>query len=99
MSAQQPCPNARHTFVLASTLRKLLVGLGISIMRCVDVPELSDAVQTEVKRRWPLVTTENLGELTDFVGFREDFFRIFGFGVAGVDYDAEVNPQSIEPLG
>lgn len=65
----------------------------------VDVPELSDAVQTEVKRRWPLVTTENLGELTDFVGFREDFFRIFGFGVAGVDYDAEVSPQSIEPLG
>lgn len=64
----------------------------------VDVPELSDPVQTEVKRRWPLVSTENLGELTDFAGFREDFFRIFGFGVDGVDYDAEVDPQSIEPL-
>jgi len=65
----------------------------------IDVPELSDAVQTEVKRRWPLVTTDNLDELTDFAGFREDFFRIFGFGVDGVDYDAEVDPQSIEPLG
>jgi enoyl-[acyl-carrier protein] reductase/trans-2-enoyl-CoA reductase (NAD+) len=64
----------------------------------VDVPELSDAVQTEVKRRWPMVTTENLDELTDFAGFREDFFRIFGFGVDGVDYDAEVDPQSIERL-
>jgi enoyl-[acyl-carrier protein] reductase/trans-2-enoyl-CoA reductase (NAD+) len=64
----------------------------------VDVPELSDPVQDEVKRRWPLVTTENLDELTDFAGFRADFFRIFGFGVDGVDYDAEVDPQSIEPL-
>lgn len=64
----------------------------------VDVPELSEPVQTEVKRRWPLVSTENLDELTDFAGFRADFFRIFGFGVPGVDYDAEVDPQSIEPL-
>ena len=63
----------------------------------VDVPELSDPIQDEVKRRWPLVTTENLDELTDFAGFRADFFRIFGFGVDGVDYDAEVDPQSIEP--
>ena len=65
----------------------------------VDAPELSDPVQTEVKRRWPLVTTENLDELTDFAGFRADFLRIFGFGVDGVDYDAEVDPQSIERIG
>lgn len=64
----------------------------------VDDLELSDAVQNEVKRRWPLVTTENLGELADFAGFRYDFLRIFGFGVSGIDYEAEVDPQSIEPL-
>ncbi|HSG88932.1 MAG TPA: bifunctional NADH-specific enoyl-ACP reductase/trans-2-enoyl-CoA reductase, partial [Pseudomonadales bacterium] len=61
--------------------------------------ELSDEVQDEVKRRWPLVTTENLDELTDFAGFRADFLRIFGFGIDGVDYDAEVDPQSIEVQG
>lgn len=59
--------------------------------------ELSDAVQDEVKRRWPLVTTESLNELSDFEGFQHDFLRIFGFGVPGVDYDAEVDPQSIHP--
>lgn len=63
----------------------------------VDDLELSEQVQDEVKRRWPLVTTENLDDLTDFAGFRYDFLRIFGFGVPGVDYDAEVDPQSIEP--
>ncbi|TVS16037.1 MAG: trans-2-enoyl-CoA reductase family protein [Gammaproteobacteria bacterium] len=65
----------------------------------VDDLELSDAVQDEVKRRWPQVTTHNLDELTDFAGFRYDFLRIFGFGVPGIDYDAEVDPQSIEPQG
>lgn len=70
---------------------------GVGRMR-VDATELSDPVQTEVKRRWPLVSTDNLDELTDFAGFRADFLRIFGFGVDGVDYDAEVDPQSIERL-
>jgi enoyl-[acyl-carrier protein] reductase/trans-2-enoyl-CoA reductase (NAD+) len=61
----------------------------------VDLMELADSVQDEVKRRWPIVTTENLDELGDLQGFREDFLRIFGFGIDGVDYDAEVDPLSI----
>lgn len=58
----------------------------------VDDVELSAAVQDEVKRRWPLVSTENLGELADLDGFRADFLRIFGFGIAGVDYESEQDP-------
>lgn len=58
----------------------------------VDDVELSPAVQDEVKRRWPLVTTENLEELADLEGFRSDFLKIFGFGIDGVDYDAEQDP-------
>jgi enoyl-[acyl-carrier protein] reductase/trans-2-enoyl-CoA reductase (NAD+) len=58
----------------------------------VDDVELSGAVQDEVKRRWPLVTTENLDELADLEGFRADFLKIFGFGLSGVDYEAEQDP-------
>ena len=58
-----------------------------------DDLELADAVQQEVQRRWPLVTTENLDELGDLEGYREDFLRIFGFGFDGVDYDADVDPM------
>ena len=61
----------------------------------VDDQELSDAVQGAVKQRWPQVTTENLPQLGDLEGFRQDFLRIFGFGIAGVDYDAEVDPLGI----
>jgi enoyl-[acyl-carrier protein] reductase/trans-2-enoyl-CoA reductase (NAD+) len=62
----------------------------------VDDLELAEVVQTEVKRRWPLVDTDNLRELGDLAGFREDFLKIFGFGIQGVDYDAEVDPQRID---
>lgn len=57
-----------------------------------DDVELSDAVQQEVQRRWPEVTTDNLDELGDLSGFREDFLKIFGFGFDGVDYEADVDP-------
>ena len=58
----------------------------------VDDWELADEIQDEVRRRWPLVTTENLDELADLKGFREDFLKIFGFGFDGVDYDADQDP-------
>jgi enoyl-[acyl-carrier protein] reductase/trans-2-enoyl-CoA reductase (NAD+) len=58
----------------------------------VDDLELKEDIQDEVRRRWSLVTTENLAELGDLGGFREDFLKIFGFGFAGVDYEAEQDP-------
>ena len=54
--------------------------------------ELSQPVQEEVVRRWPLVATDNLHELGDLDGVRNDFLGIFGFGVDGVDYEADVDP-------
>jgi len=57
-----------------------------------DDIELLPDIQAEVRRRWALVNTSNLAELGDLSGFREDFLRIFGFGFAGVDYEAEVDP-------
>ena len=61
----------------------------------VDDLELAETVQAEVKRRWPVVDTQNLPELGDLAGFRADFLKIFGFGIEGVNYDAEVDPQRI----
>ena len=60
-----------------------------------DDLELSEPVQNEILRRWPLVSTENLPELGDLAGFKADFLNIFGFGFSGVDYDADVNPAAL----
>ncbi|MEH6470743.1 MAG: enoyl-ACP reductase FabV [Halopseudomonas sp.] len=55
--------------------------------------ELRDEVQDACLAIWPQVTTENLRDLTDYQGYKDEFLRLFGFGIEGVDYDADVNPQ------
>lgn len=65
----------------------------------VDDWELDEGIQNEVRRRWPLVTTENLADLADLDGFRQDFLKIFGFGFDGVDYEAEQDPTLGRPVG
>jgi len=54
--------------------------------------ELRDDVQNACREIWPAVTTENLRELTDYQGYKDEFLRLFGFGIEGVDYDADVDP-------
>lgn len=55
--------------------------------------ELRDDVQQKCREIWPQVTTENLRDLTDYTAYKEEFLKLFGFGVDGVDYDADVNPD------
>ena len=58
-----------------------------------DYKELAPEIQNEVAALWDKVTDDNLYELTDFSGYKSDFLRLFGFGVEGVDYEADVNPE------
>ncbi len=58
-----------------------------------DYKELAPEVQDKVESLWNAVTTENLSELTDFAGYKHEFLRLFGFEIAGVDYDADVSPK------
>jgi len=55
-----------------------------------DDRELRPAVQAEIQTLWPQVTTENLRALTDFAGYQQEFRRLFGFEVEGVDYERPV---------
>ncbi|KAF1028835.1 MAG: Enoyl-[acyl-carrier-protein] reductase [NADH] [Burkholderia plantarii] len=62
-----------------------------------DYKELDPQVQAKVLAQWDTVTNENLYELTDFTGYKHEFLRLFGFEIAGVDYDADVNPDIAIP--
>ena len=57
----------------------------------VDDWEMREDVQAEISELWKKATTENLAELGDLEGYSNEFFKLFGFKVDGVDYDADVN--------
>jgi len=59
----------------------------------VDDWEMRPEIQDAISAIWPKVTTENLAELTDIAGYRTEFLKMFGFGLSGIDYDAEVEPH------
>lgn len=54
--------------------------------------ETNDATQAKIEKLWDEVTQENFHELTDYAGYHSDFLKLFGFGIEGVDYDADVDP-------
>nr|WP_294932166.1 enoyl-ACP reductase FabV [uncultured Flavobacterium sp.] len=57
----------------------------------IDDWEMRDDVQEKVAKLWVEATTENLSEIGDLAGYKNDFLNLFGFGFAGVDYNAEAN--------
>lgn len=59
----------------------------------IDDWEMGEEVQAAVADAWENVTTENLSELSDFSGYKDEFLRLFGFGIEGVDYESDTNPE------
>ena len=57
-----------------------------------DYKEIEPHVQAEVEKLWANINDENLFEISDMQGYKDEFLRLFGFGIDGVDYDADVNP-------
>jgi len=62
----------------------------------VDDWEMLPEIQAQVPAIWQQITTENLAELSDIAGYRSEFLRLFGFGLPGINYEAEVEPH--QPL-
>lgn len=57
----------------------------------IDDLEMREDVQSEVDKLWNQVTTENIEQISDIEGYRNDFFNLFGFNYDSIDYDAETN--------
>jgi len=57
-----------------------------------DNLEMLPEIQAEVDEKWAKISTESLHELTDFKGYQKEFLKLFGFGLPGVDYEADVDP-------
>ena len=62
-----------------------------------DDYEMADAVQAAVRDRWEQVTEQGYRQILDVDGYQREFLRLFGFGMPGVDYGAEVDPEVAIP--
>jgi enoyl-[acyl-carrier protein] reductase/trans-2-enoyl-CoA reductase (NAD+) len=62
----------------------------------IDDWEMEAEVQKAVAELWPEVSTENLEQISDIRGYRAEFLRLFGFGLEGINYEAEADP--VAPL-
>lgn len=63
----------------------------------IDDWEMREDVQEQVAALWKIATTENLSEIGDLAGYKQDFLNLFGFGFEGVDYKADANEMTLIP--
>lgn len=59
----------------------------------IDDWEMGEEVQSAVMELWDKVDTDNLTDISDFEGYRSEFLKLFGFGLDGVNYEADANPM------
>lgn len=58
----------------------------------IDDLEMKPEVQFQVAKLWQDAHTDNLPTSSDIAGYRQEFYRLFGFEFANVDYEADVDP-------
>ncbi|MGB1873605.1 MAG: enoyl-ACP reductase FabV [Akkermansiaceae bacterium] len=63
----------------------------------VDDWEMRDDVQEAVANSWESISNDNFNELADFEGYKDDFLKLFGFGIGGVDYEADTDTATSPP--
>ncbi|MGB8166592.1 MAG: enoyl-ACP reductase FabV [Chthoniobacteraceae bacterium] len=63
----------------------------------IDDWEMRPEIQSAVAELWKEVSTENLDAISDIAGYRAEFLKLFGFGLPGVDYEAEADPVARLP--
>ena len=57
--------------------------------------EMRRSVQEKIADLWETVDSDSIGAVADLEGYRQDFFQMFGFGVDGVDYNADVPEKEL----
>lgn len=52
--------------------------------------EMREDVQQEITTLWQQVSSDNLEQISDIQGYRQDFYQLFGFELDGIDYQQAV---------
>ncbi|KMV29203.1 enoyl-ACP reductase FabV [Photobacterium swingsii] len=52
--------------------------------------ELREDIQKHCRDLWSTVTNENLFDVADYQEYKDEFLKLFGFGIESIDYEADV---------
>ncbi len=63
----------------------------------IDDWEMREDVQKQVKTLWETATTENIAQIGDLAGYKQDFLNLFGFGFDGIDYQLDTDEMVMIP--
>jgi enoyl-[acyl-carrier protein] reductase/trans-2-enoyl-CoA reductase (NAD+) len=63
----------------------------------IDDWEMREDVQKQVKTLWETATTENIAQIGDLAGYKQDFLNLFGFGFDGIDYQLDTEEMVMIP--
>ncbi|AJC50449.1 enoyl-ACP reductase FabV [Coxiella endosymbiont of Amblyomma americanum] len=63
----------------------------------IDDLEMRRDVQEEVTALWQSVNSNNVNQIADITGYREDFYKLFGFGLNNIDYQRDVDTEITIP--
>jgi enoyl-[acyl-carrier protein] reductase/trans-2-enoyl-CoA reductase (NAD+) len=58
---------------------------------------MREDVQKQVKTLWETATTENIAQIGDLAGYKQDFLNLFGFGFDGIDYQLDTEEMVMIP--
>lgn len=64
----------------------------------IDDRELREDVQQEVSRLMASITPDNFTQLGDYEGYKNDFLKLNGFGFQHIDYNADVDLNTLSQL-
>lgn len=57
----------------------------------IDDWEMRDDVQAAVAKIWETIDNGTFAANADFQGYQDDFLKLFGFGLEGIDYDVDTD--------
>jgi len=59
--------------------------------------EMRDDVQQAIAEAWPLVENNTIDRYADLAGYRQEFLKLFGFGMENIDYAQDVETEVLIP--
>ena len=59
----------------------------------IDDLEMRADIQAEIDKLWKMVEQDNLLDIVDLQGYQDDFYRLFGFGLANINYETPIDVE------